>query len=172
MATQNVSVPQMNARILEQLSRGETKVAQDASTDYIRNHIREDSFAFKILPPEKATNDMLDRALDERLQIIEEIEPDGPGAMWVPFETAPTGEYITGSRFAIPFSRVQTPKFMKDIDELRTYRMDIRKVLVDNSIKDGLATIDGKFIGNGNLNTLKTMPKGIYVVNGIKVAVK
>ena len=36
----------------------------------------------------------------------------------------------------------------------------------------GIYTIDGKFIGNGNLNTLKTMPKGIYVVNGIKVAVK
>lgn len=36
----------------------------------------------------------------------------------------------------------------------------------------GIYTIDGKFVGNGNLNTLKTMPKGIYVVNGIKVAVK
>ena len=146
MPTQNVSTAMMNARILEQLDRDNVKVAQDASTDYIRTHIREDSFAFKILPPEKVTNDRLDRALDERLRVIEEIEPDGPGAMWVPLETAPTGEYITGGRFEIPFTRVQTPKFMKDIDELRTYRMDIRKVLVDNSIKDGLATIDGKFI--------------------------
>ena len=141
MSTQNVSTSMMNARILENLQRGNTKIAEDAATDYIRNHVREDSFAFKILPPQKATNDMLDRTLDERLQIIEEIEPDGPGAMWVPFETAPTGEYITGPRFAIPFTRVLTPKFMKDIDELRTYKMDIRKVLVDNSIKIGRAHV-------------------------------
>lgn len=168
MATQNVSTAAMNARILEQLSRGEVKVAQEAATDYIRTEIREDSFAFKILPPQKATNDMLDRSLDERLQIIEEIEPDGPGAMWVPFETAPTGEYITGPRFAIPFTRVLTPKFMKDIDELRTYRMDIRKVLVDNSIKDGLATIDGKFIETVNSIVFNCDNNGRNIVTGKK----
>ena len=49
-ATQNISTSMMNARILEQLQRGNTKVAEDAATDYIRTHIREDSFAFKILP--------------------------------------------------------------------------------------------------------------------------
>ena len=168
MPTQNVSTPMMNARILEQLQRGNVKVAEDAATDYIRTHIREDSFAFKILPPQKATNDMLDRTLDERLQIIEEIEPDGPGAMWVPFETAPTGEYITGPRFAIPFTRVLTPKFMKDIDELRTYRMDIRKVLVDNSIKDGLATIDGKFIESVNSIIFNCDKYGRNLVTGKK----
>ena len=171
MATQNVSTGMMNARILEQLSRGDIKVAEDAATDYIRNHVREDSFAFKILPPQKATNDMLDRALDERLQIIEEIEPDGPGAMCVPFETVPRGEYITGSRFAIPFTRVQTPKFQKDIDELRTYRMDIRKILVDNSIKDGLATIDGKFIETVNKIVFNCDNDGRNIVTG-KIQIK
>lgn len=146
MATQNISDAMMNARLIEHITRGDVKTAAEASTDYIRNHIREDSFAFKILPPEHATDDMLDRALDERLRIICEVEPDTPGAMYVPFQTAPQGEYITGGRFEIPIARVLTPKFQKDIDELRTYRMDIRKILTDSSIKDGLATIDGKFI--------------------------
>lgn len=36
----------------------------------------------------------------------------------------------------------------------------------------GIYTIDGKFVANGNINSLKNMPKGIYVVNGVKVAVK
>jgi hypothetical protein len=148
--TQNVPVSVINARILEHLDRGEVKKAQDAATDYTRTQIREESFAFKILPPEKATDDMLARDLDERLRIIWEIEPDSPAAKWVPLQTIPDGEYIKGSRYAIPFARVLTPKFVKDIDELRTYRQDIRKILTDNSIKDGLAEIDTKFINTVN----------------------
>lgn len=144
--TQNVPVNLMNQRVLDYLDRGEvTKVAQ-ASSDYTRIQIREDSFAMKILVPQKATDDMLDRDLDERLRIIEELEPDSPGAKWVPLQDIPDGEYIHGSRYQIPFARVLTPKFVKDIDELRTYKQDIRKILTQNSIKDGLAVIDGKFI--------------------------
>lgn len=36
----------------------------------------------------------------------------------------------------------------------------------------GIYTLDGKFVAKGNANSLKAMPKGIYVVNGVKVAVK
>ena len=150
MDTQNVPTSMVNARILEHLDRDEVKKAQDAATDYTRTQIREESFAFKILPPEKATDDMLDRALDERLQIIWELEPDSPGSKWVPLQTVPDGEYIVGSRYLIPFARVLTPKFEKDIDELRTYRQDLRKILTDNSIKDALAEIDSKFIDTCN----------------------
>jgi len=150
MDTQNVPTSVVNARILEDLERGETKTAQDAGSEYTRTSIREESFAFQLLPPEKATNDMLDRALDERLQIIWELEPDSPGAKWVPLQEIPDGEYITGSRYVIPFARVLTPKNYKDVDELRTYRQDLRKILTDNNIKDGLATIDGKFIETVN----------------------
>ncbi len=152
MPGQNVSeseVPTsvMNSRILENLERGNTKKAQDAATQFTRIQLREDSFAFKILPPEQATDDMLDKSLTNDLpQIIWELEPDAPAAKWVPLQTLPDGEYIQGSKYVIPFARVVTPKFEKDIDELRTYRMDLRRVLTDNSIKDGLAEIDGKFI--------------------------
>jgi hypothetical protein len=141
----------MNAKILEHIDRGEVKKAQDAATDYTRIQIREESFAFKMLPPEKATDDMLDRSLDDKLlQIIWELEPDSPAAKWVPLQTVPDGEYIQGSRYIIPFARVLTPKFVKDIDELRTTRQDIRKILTDNSIKDALAEIDSKFIETVN----------------------
>lgn len=151
MSTQNISTAAMNSRILDSLDRDPSvKEAQAAATDYTRTGIREESFAFKILPPEKATDDMLDRSLDERLQIIWELEPDSPGAKWVPLQTVPDGEYITGSRYVIPFARVLTPKFVKDIDELRTTRQDIRKIMTDNSIKDGLSEIDSKFIETVN----------------------
>lgn len=151
MATQNIPIPVMNSKILDSLDRGDIKTAQDASTDFTRLQIREESFAFKILPPEKATDDMLVPALDHnQLQILWEVEPDGPGSKWVPLQTIPDTEYITGSRYVIPFARLLTPKFVKDIDELRTTRQDIRKILTDNSIKDALAEYDAKFIDTVN----------------------
>jgi hypothetical protein len=39
-----------------------------------------------------------------------------------------------------------SPRFTKDVDELRTYDMDIRQVLSDNAIKDMAAEKDGKFL--------------------------
>lgn len=159
--TQNVPTPVMNAKILDSLDRDNVKTAQDAATDYTRITIREESFAFKVLPPEKAMDDMLDRALDERLQIIWEKEPNSSAAKWVPLQTIPDGEYITGSRYIIPFARVLTPKFVKDIDELRTTRQDIRKILTDNSIKDALAEIDNKWISTVNSIVFDASEAGI-----------
>ena len=39
-----------------------------------------------------------------------------------------------------------TERFQKDVEQLRTYTMDIRQVLSDNAIKDMLAEEDGKFL--------------------------
>lgn len=147
--TQNVPTAVMNSAILDELTRENSnsveKTAQ-ASSEYIRLGLREDSFAMKILPPEQATDDMLDRGMQEGLSITVELEPDGPGAKFVPFQTVPDAEYIESSNFRIPFARLLTPKFQKDIDELRTTRMDIRKILTDNALKDAHTEYDRKFI--------------------------
>lgn len=150
--TQNVQL--IGAQFLESLQRDDKatfeKKAQAAATNYTRMQIREGSFAFKILPPEKATPDMLKYDLTEQLGIVWEKEPDSPGAKWVPLETVPEGEYIKSSKYLIPLARVVTPDFRKDIAELLTTKQDIRKILTDNSIKDGLAAIDVKFIETVN----------------------
>jgi len=125
------------------------KVAQTAS-DVTRINIREGSFANKILPPENIGNERLAKTMTEDLIVIDDLEPDSPGAKYVPFETVPEGEIITGSRYITPMARIVTPKFTKDIDQLRTYDYPIRKVLTDNSIKDGMATHDRKFIETVN----------------------
>lgn len=146
--SQNVPTSVMNQRILESLAQGDVKKAADASSAFTRTQLREESFAFKILPPQQATDDMLVPTLnqDSTLQVYWELEPDAPGAKWVPFQTIPEGEYMQGSRYIIPMARIVTPSFKKDLDELRTYKSDLRKIFTDNSIKDGLAEIDTKFI--------------------------
>lgn len=131
------------------------KVAQ-AANDVTRTQIREGSFANKILPPEKIGNERLTKTMTEDLIVIDDLEPDSPGAKYVPFETVPEGEIITGSRYITPMARIVTPEFVKDIDLLRTYDYPIRKMLTDNSIKDGMATHDRKFIQTVNSIVMNT----------------
>lgn len=142
----NVPVSVLNSRILESLDRGETEKVAQAGSDYTRIQIREDGFIGEFLPLEKASNDDLDRDLDERLRIIEELEPDSPGGKWVDLQGIPEGEYMKGSRYQVPFAKLMTRKYQKNIDELRTYKQDLKKILSDNSIKDSIAELDSKFI--------------------------
>ncbi len=138
-----VPVPVMNSRIVNLFENGDAQKIAQATSKVIRTSLREGSVAQKIIVPEKATDDMLDRDLDERLRIICEIEGDSPAARWVPFQTAPRGEYMFGPRFAVPMARIQTPRLQKDLDELRTYRHDLRKELSKQGIQEGLAAYDG-----------------------------
>lgn len=131
------------------------KVAQ-AANEVTRTQIREGSFANKILPPEKIGNERLTKTMTEDLIVIDDLEPDSPGAKYVPFETVPEGEIITGSRYITPMARIVTPMFTKDIDLLRTYDYPIRKMLTDNSIKDGMAEHDRKFIETVNSIVMNT----------------
>jgi hypothetical protein len=81
--------------------------------------IREDGFFRRIMPPLPASNDDLDRPVDT----------DKPVAANIPFATLPQNQYIRGPRYRVTFDRVVTPTYSKDIDELKDWDFDIRKVL-------------------------------------------
>ena len=113
--------------------------------------MREDGFYRRIMPPIPLSNDDLDRQVDTDKPVkIVDKEPDSPAAISIPFATLPTNLYIRGDRYRVTFDRIVTPKFTKDVDELRTWHMDIRQILSDNAIKDMLAEEDGKFISAVN----------------------
>ena len=123
------------------------KQAVDVVNDFTRTKMREDGFYRKILPPIPITNDDLDRSVstDKPIKIVDK-EPDSPAAISIPFATLPLNVYIRGDRYMVTFDRIVTPRFAKDVDELRTWYMDIRQVLSDNAIKDMLAEEDSRFI--------------------------
>jgi hypothetical protein len=144
----------LSQTIFEKLaSRDSTleKQAVDAVNDFTRTKMREDGFYRRIMPPIPLSNDDLDRQVDTDKPVkIVDKEPDSPAAISIPFATLPTNLYIRGDRYRVTFDRIVTPKFTKDVDELRTYHMDIRQILSDNAIKDMLAEEDGKFISAVN----------------------
>ena len=144
----------MNKEFFEKISSRNpelVKQAEDSVNDFTRFKMREDGFARRILPPVPLTNDEIDRVVetDNPCKIVD-MEPDSPAALSIPFATNPKNLWIRGRRYRVTLSRIVTPRFTKDVDQLRTWIMDIRQVLSDNSIKDMLAEEDGKFIKSVN----------------------
>lgn len=144
----------INEAVFEKLSSNDPlmiKEAVDAVNDFTRTRMREDGFLRQIMPPVPISNDELDRQVgtDKPVKVVDK-EPDSPAAISVPFATLPMNLYIRGPRYPVTMDRIVTPRFTKDVDELRTWIMDIRQVLSDNAIKDMLAEEDGKFISASN----------------------
>lgn len=138
----------VNETLFSQLSTpGMEKRAIDAVNDFTRVKMREDGFYRRIIPPLQIANDELDRQVDTDKPVkVVDKEPDSPAAISIPFANLPINVYILGPRYRVLFDRIVTPRFTKDIDELRTWVMDIRQVLSDNAIKDMLAEEDSKFL--------------------------
>lgn len=151
MATKTES-QMLNEALFEQLEQpGMQKQAVDAINDFTRTKMREDGFYRRVIPPLEITNDELDRQVDTDKPVkVVDKEPDSPAAVSIPFATLPTSLYIRGPRYRVAFDRIVTPRFSKDVDELRTWIMDIRQVLSDNAIKDMLAEEDSKFLSAVN----------------------
>lgn len=142
----------INETLFAQLSTpGMEKRAIDAVNDFTRVKMREDGFYRRIIPPLQIANDELDRQVDTDKPVkVVDKEPDSPAAISIPFANLPLNVYIKGPRYRVLFDRIVTPRFTKDIDELRTWVMDIRQVLSDNAIKDMLAEEDSKFLSAVN----------------------
>lgn len=144
----DTNTQELNETLFEALNNpGMYKQAVDAVNDFTRTKMREDGFYRRILPPLQISNDELDRQVDTDKPVkVVDKEVDSPAAISIPFGTLPSNIYIRGPRYRVMFDRIVTPRFVKDVDELRTWVMDIRQVLSDNALKDMLAEEDGKFL--------------------------
>jgi len=152
MAAQQENKYLLNQALCEALqTRGQEKQAADLVEDWTRTKVRETGFARQILTFGPLAREKLVRRLDtDKPYYIVDKEVDSPAAVTVPYNTVPAGVYIRGSRYPVAFARVQTPMFMKDVDELLTYHIDMRQVLSDNSVKDMLTEEDGQFLAGAD----------------------
>ena len=146
----NLNIEVLNREIIEAITDaddGVIKSASSAGSNMIRRRIREDGFSRNILPPKAVTNDQLDRVADhDRPVMIEDMEPESRGAKSIPFGDVADTEFYYGSKYVCSFNAITTPEFTKDINELRTYRMDLRRVITDNALRDIQAEEDFQFL--------------------------
>jgi len=138
----------MNETVLDRLaSPGMQKQAVDAVNDFTRLKMREDGIQRRVMPPLEIGNDELDRAVnDDRPYKVIDMEPDSPAAVSLPYNALPSNITIRNRRYPVFFERIVSIRFYKDVNELRSYTMDIRQVLSDNAIKDMLAQEDNAFL--------------------------
>lgn len=126
-------------------SDGKEKLSQ-AGGNYIRDRLREVSFARQIVPPEPVTRADLQRSVNhDTLVKVVDIEPNSR-AMSLTFRGQPTARFISGKRYEIPFFTISSEKFEKTEQELMAYEMPITKIIEENSVKDIQAIEDRQFL--------------------------
>ncbi len=126
-------------------SEGKDKIAEYGGT-YIRDRLREVSFARKIVPPTPVQRTELQRSVNhDTLVKIIDIEPDSR-AMTLTFRGQPTARFIRAARYEIPFFTISSEKFEKTEQELMAYEMPITKIIEENSVKDIQAIEDRQFL--------------------------
>jgi len=143
----NISASTINELFLQKLNspEGLEKVAQEGSA-FIRQKLREVSFARKIMNPQYVTKADLQRSVNhDGLVKIVDIEPDSK-AMAINFRGDSDWNYVTGDRFEIPFYMISSEDFQKTEEELLAYDMPLTEVIEKNSVLDIQKVEDSKFI--------------------------
>jgi len=144
-----MSVP---ARMLNELftqklssAEGKEKIAEYGGS-YIRDRLREVSFARKILPPEQVTRADCQRSVNhDTLVKIVDVEPKSR-AMSITFRGQPTARFIRGAKAEIAFYTISSEIFQKTEQELLAYEMPITKIIEENSVKDIQEIEDREFL--------------------------
>lgn len=147
MHTEGLDAQTFNNLFIERLDTtdGLQKVAA-AGAAFVRSKIREIGFARRILPPEPVTRADCTRSTDHDTLIkIVDIEHESK-AMAVNFASEADERYVQGKRYALPFFKVESEKFVKNEGELLAYDYPITKVIEENSVKDIQRVEDEKFI--------------------------
>lgn len=125
---------------------GQEKAAA-AGGAFVREKLREVSFARKILPAENVTKADCQRSVNhDTLVKIMDVEPKSQ-AMALNFRGKPSNRYIMAPRYELPFFKVSSEKFVKEEAELLAYNFPVTKIIEDNSVKDIQYVEDSKFKG-------------------------
>jgi hypothetical protein len=145
--TKEVSAQLINSNFVRKLEAGRVKEAQDEGSAFIRQKVRQESFAREVINPILLADDEIDRDenTDQPKKIVEK-EPDSV-ATFVTFQGTGPRTWFRGPRYAVKFGKTESQRFTKNKWELMTYQNDIRKILSDNSVKDMADQEDIKFIG-------------------------
>lgn len=143
----NYSAEMVNSLFVEKLGteEGRSKLAAYGG-GVIRDHLREVSFARKILPPQPITPAECQVSTEhDGLVKIEELEPESR-AMVVDFRGQARARYIRAPRVAVSFFTIESEHFEKTEQELLAYKMPITKMIEEQSANNLQEIEDRQFL--------------------------
>ena len=134
---EKVSQEALNAAFSEMLeSPQESRTLAEAGVTWIKQRLREESFARKIMPPQNITKFDCQRAVNtDTIEKIVDLETIST-AMALNFRSQAPAQFVEGTRYRIPFFKISTPLYEKSEEELLAYEMPIMKLIEDNAVKD------------------------------------
>jgi len=143
---QGLDAQTFNNLFIEQLDTVEgIRKSAAAGAAFVRTRVREIGVGRRIQPMESVSRADLQRSTDhDTLVKIVDIEHDSK-AMALNFASEADERYIQGKRYAIPFYKIESEKFVKSEGELLAYDYPITKVIEENSVKDIQKVEDIKF---------------------------
>jgi hypothetical protein len=117
--------------------QGSLKKVASAGSNMIKRRLRENGFNRRILPfLDVDDSDLTYLPNSELPAIVEEMEPESPGATTLAFNQQADIAFYRADKFVTYFSKISTPDFVKNVDELRTNKAPLREVITDNALKD------------------------------------
>jgi len=145
----NVPSEVLNELFLSKLDTeaGKEKIAALGS-DYIRDRLREESFARKVLPPKTVTRaDLQVSVSHDTLVKIVETEPESR-SMSMSFRGQPNVRYYTSPRFEVPFHTVGSERYEQTEQELMAYSLPITQIIKRNIVNDIQEVEDSVFLNH------------------------
>lgn len=137
---------EINQGFVERLSTDGTEKTAAETLNFIRDRVREASFADLVIPNKRVVRSDLQRSTEhDTLVKIIDIEPESR-AMPLNFRGQPDAQYITGKRYAISFYTISSLQFEIVEQELMAYEMPITRIIEENSLKDMVEVKDREFI--------------------------
>ena len=132
-----ISAQKLNEMFVSKLASPEEKsAAEQATGSFIRDRLREVSFADKVIPPEPVTPSECQVSVNhDTLVKIVWVEPESR-AMALTFRGQPTQSYIRGPRAECAFFTISSEVRQKTEQELLVYPFPITKYIEDNIVKD------------------------------------
>jgi hypothetical protein len=145
---------------VQRIESDNEKLANETGA-FIRQKLREVSFARKIMNPQYITASECQRtAQNDQLVKLIDVEPDS-AAMVLTLRGQPTARYVTGNRFEVSFDKISSEEFQKIEIELLAYEMPITEIIERNSVKDIQGKEDAAFM---------TLTDAVITTNGKSIS--
>jgi len=127
-----------------------------ASSDFVKDHIREDSFCPKILPHVTVTRDDLQVSVNhDTLVKIVSTEPRTRAAS-MSFRAQPEVVYYTAPRFEVAFFEVGSPRYEQTKQELLAYDFPITDFIKKSIVMD-IGAIKDRILVNYSEQAVQSM---------------
>lgn len=124
---------------------GMNKIAE-VSQDVLANKVYEDSFLEKFIPSKPIT--VPECYVDQTYDVIyrqEWIDPDAV-AFVMDMDAQPTGKFMQGERYIVPFFKIMTPRYWKTKQQIRVYPYPITDYIEKNGSAEIIKQKDSYFV--------------------------